>query len=445
MTIQQVASSSNNGIMGFLFHDDGSMEGTVLDGAEFARTLHQLLGEEGAASDMPPENDPAGKLAVISETTPLSAELDALAGDFALPAQDLELQPESMSDGDEPDAGKALWSLAAFTDMIGMNHARTTTPTDTAIDGAKALADAARHTPADATAAANDTAVGRHIDQALDLAHGADQAVVQGQQVPLVPQQAMGANGRSAPAGGKFLPQGFRTTANALSQAMAGATARNAQAANVAPDAVAAGSSESAFSAAFNSNFLADLVSGDARAPQNGNSATPNFMQGLNAARIDDPAPATVQSTEEAAPMPQFDSPYLAGSDAWFEDLGTRLEWLTEMNLEKAELQLHPAELGLLEIQISTGDEGTSVSFVTHNPEARVLIEDSMPKLRELLANQGMQLGDSQVSQQSGQQRDAQDMSGIPAGTQRDAGVDDDAPMRRTVYVRDPNRIDHYV
>lgn len=443
MTIQQVAGSNNNGIMGFLFQDDGSTEGTVLEGAEFARTLHRLLGEEAAPPDAEPADEPDGKLAVLKNATPLSADLDALAGDFALPAQDPELQPQAEGDVDEPDAGKALWSIANFADMMGMSHARAAIAAGTDTDHEARIPAATQQAPASGSANAAVTSGG--IEQAIDLAPGAEQAAVQAQQVPMPLSPAMLAHGRSAPASGKFLPQGFRPAANALSQAMAGAATRSAQPATIPADAVPAGGSEGAFSAAFNSNFISELLSADARTPQgNSNAPMPNVMQGLNNARADNPLPAAMKAAAESAPMPSFDSPYLAGSDAWFEDLGTRLEWLSDMNFEKAELQLHPAELGLLEIQISNGDEGTSVSFVTHNPEARALIEDSMPKLRELLAHQGLQLGDSQVSQQSGQQRDAQDMSGTPSGTQPDTRAEDEAPARRTVYVRDPNRIDHY-
>ncbi|MGV3592824.1 MAG: flagellar hook-length control protein FliK [Gammaproteobacteria bacterium] len=447
MTIQQVAGNSSNGIMGFLFQDDGSTEGTVLEGAEFARTLHQLLGEEAAQTDAAPAGETDGKLAVPQNATPLSTKLDTLAGDFTLPMQDPELQAQADGDADEPDAGKALWSIANFADMMGMSHARAAIAAGTDTDHEARISASAQQADASSAANAAATPASTGVEPAIDLALGADQAAVLAQQVPVppFPSQAMLANGRSAPASGKFLPQGFRPATNALSQAMAGATTRSAQPANATADAVPAGSSEGAFSAAFNSNFISELLGADARSPQgNGNTPTPNVMQGLNNARVDNPLPAAMKAPAESAPMPSFDSPYLAGSDAWFEDLGTRLEWLSEMNIEKAELQLHPAELGQLEIQISNGDDGTSVSFVTHNAEARALIEDSMPKLRELLAHQGLQLGDSQVSQQSGQQRDTQDMSGMPSGTQPDARAEEEAPARRTVYVRDPNRIDHY-
>ena len=122
----------------------------------------------------------------------------------------------------------------------------------------------------------------------------------------------------------------------------------------------------------------------------------------------------------------------------------TRVEWLKDMNIEQADLKLHPAELGMLEIHVSTADDATTVSFVTHNANARELIEDSMPKLRELLASQGMQLGESQVSQHSEGRQRGQDLNSGAAAAQ-DTNAEEAAPVRRTAYVADPNRIDHYV
>lgn len=144
---------------------------------------------------------------------------------------------------------------------------------------------------------------------------------------------------------------------------------------------------------------------------------------------------------------PQLYSPHPMGSDAWVQDLGTRVEWLQDMKVSSAELQLHPAELGALEIRIETGNDTTTVSFVTDNAAAREIIEDTLPKLREMLANQGMQLGQSQVSQQSAESHKRGHEAGSGQGpAQRDnSSTEEPAPLRRHAYMADPGRIDHYV
>jgi flagellar hook-length control protein FliK len=436
MAIQQVAGGSSNGITSFLFQDDGGTTGTELDGAEFARTLRQLLNEDDAPADASIASGTRDEAAEGSSA--LSAELETLADDFKLPANGTKLQADTMYDGDD-EAAQAAWSAMAFADRMAMTQAQ-----------ARAAAEAATQTrdlaPVDASTedgAQSQVSVEAttHGTQIHELAQSGDQAIL-AQQVGMPAPQAM--SGRNKPASGKSLPQAFRPMANAPGQSMAALQARGAQTAQKA-DAFAIGGSDSAFSVAFSGNFVAELAGTDARASQNNQQAAPAFALGLQATRVDTPLPAAARATGEAAMTPQFDSPHLAGSDAWFDDIGARVEWLTEMNLEKAELQLHPAELGQLDIQITTGEDGTTVSFITHNNDARALIEDNMPKLRELLAQQGLQLGDSQVSQQSEQQRDARDANGMAGGSQPDTSAEDEASVRRTVYVRDPNRIDHYV
>lgn len=63
-----------------------------------------------------------------------------------------------------------------------------------------------------------------------------------------------------------------------------------------------------------------------------------------------------------------------------------------------AKLQLHPAELGALEIRIAMQDEGAVVSINAQQQGTRDLIEASLPRLRELFESSGSQLLDVDVS-----------------------------------------------
>lgn len=136
------------------------------------------------------------------------------------------------------------------------------------------------------------------------------------------------------------------------------------------------------------------------------------------------------------------------GSEAWLQELGTRVDWLQHMKIQRAELSLHPAELGVLDISIRTNDDDTtSVFFTTQTANARELIEASLPRLRELLASQGLQLEHGAVAQQ--------DSKGHPrntAGTARDTvqAKPDAEPIQAGVIRRGSallpsGRISHYV
>jgi hypothetical protein len=68
---------------------------------------------------------------------------------------------------------------------------------------------------------------------------------------------------------------------------------------------------------------------------------------------------------------------------------------------EAASLRLSPEHLGPLEIRISMREGEASVVFGASNPETRSALEQSLPKLREMFASQGLVLGDANVSRDS--------------------------------------------
>nr|WP_246533323.1 flagellar hook-length control protein FliK [Pseudomonas lalucatii] len=75
--------------------------------------------------------------------------------------------------------------------------------------------------------------------------------------------------------------------------------------------------------------------------------------------------------------------------------------WLSSQNLKSAEIQLDPAELGRLEVRINMSQEQTQVTFASPNAGVREALEGQMHRLRELFSQQGMNLLDVNVSDQS--------------------------------------------
>ena len=69
--------------------------------------------------------------------------------------------------------------------------------------------------------------------------------------------------------------------------------------------------------------------------------------------------------------------------------------------LQQAEIQLDPLGLGKMKIQIQMGaDSQANVHFVVQHGQTREMLEQAMPRLRDMLAGQGIQLGQTQVQQQ---------------------------------------------
>ncbi|MFM1687372.1 flagellar hook-length control protein FliK [Aeromonas salmonicida] len=77
--------------------------------------------------------------------------------------------------------------------------------------------------------------------------------------------------------------------------------------------------------------------------------------------------------------------------------------------LQQAEIQLDPLGLGKMKIQIQMGsDNQANVHFVVQHGQTREMLEQAMPRLRDMLAGQGIQLGQTLVQQQPQQQSQGQ-------------------------------------
>lgn len=86
-----------------------------------------------------------------------------------------------------------------------------------------------------------------------------------------------------------------------------------------------------------------------------------------------------------------------ADSPAWPEEVGHRVSWMVGQHESQAELTLTPPQLGKIEVSITISGDQTSAQFVTATPAARELIEQSLPRLREILEQSGISLGQTDV------------------------------------------------
>lgn len=95
----------------------------------------------------------------------------------------------------------------------------------------------------------------------------------------------------------------------------------------------------------------------------------------------------------------------LASQEAPVE-LHQKVNVMLAEKLQQAEIQLDPLGLGKMKIQIQMGaDSQANVHFVVQHGQTREMLEQAMPRLRDMLAGQGIQLGQTQVQQQSQQQQ----------------------------------------
>jgi flagellar hook-length control protein FliK len=73
---------------------------------------------------------------------------------------------------------------------------------------------------------------------------------------------------------------------------------------------------------------------------------------------------------------------------------------MVDSQVSRAELRLHPAHLGPIDVSVTVHNDEVNVSFNATHPATREALESSLPRLRELLGDAGLSLGNASVSQQ---------------------------------------------
>ena len=107
---------------------------------------------------------------------------------------------------------------------------------------------------------------------------------------------------------------------------------------------------------------------------------------------------------EQSAVMNNAQSPLLLTREQAGEQVHERINMMMAKNLKYVDIRLDPPELGKIQIKLSINQDQASVQFTVNNPQTRDIVEQAMPRLREMLQQQGLQLAQSSVQQESSQQ-----------------------------------------
>ncbi len=126
---------------------------------------------------------------------------------------------------------------------------------------------------------------------------------------------------------------------------------------------------------------------------------------------------AQQQTRAEAAQQAQL--PLQLTKELANEQVAEKVQMMMSKNLKNLDIRLDPPELGRMQIRMTMNNDLANVHFTVTNPQARDIIEQTLPRLREMLAQQGMQLADSSVQQQSS----GQQQSGYAAAEQNGQGT----------------------
>ncbi len=94
------------------------------------------------------------------------------------------------------------------------------------------------------------------------------------------------------------------------------------------------------------------------------------------------------------------------GQPKWGNDFAQKIVWLSNQQNQVAEIRLNPAHLGPVEVMLSISSEQATAQFASPHAAVREAIEASLPRLREMMAESGIQLGNVMVGADSFQQQE---------------------------------------
>lgn len=153
------------------------------------------------------------------------------------------------------------------------------------------------------------------------------------------------------------------------------------------------GLSESGDETSNGHEFAAKLTAAIDNNKQSGQpSGMSNVVQQVIATASPSNAPATMTISQPV------------GEAGWGQEVGQRIVWMANRSEGRAELILTPPQMGRVEVSLTVSGDQATASFASANPVVREALESALPRLREALAEAGIQLGQTQVGAENAHQ-----------------------------------------
>lgn len=236
---------------------------------------------------------------------------------------------------------------------------------------------------------------------------------------PAAPSTAAVAGGMAAEA----KPAPANMTGPVLAPPVAGTTA--------AP--VAAGDSDAVaealplpVAAAASDELASTPLDGDAPAPTAFNA----ILQGQ--ATAETRGPNLDSRIDAPTPTPEL------GSGDFDDAIGARVSWLAEQKIGHAHIRITPHDMGQVEVKLQLDGNRVHASFSSAHADVRQALESSLPRLREMLGEQGLQLAQADVGQQQTPQQDEHSAGGVGGSGigGQDSGTDLPPPAPHALRLR---------
>lgn len=114
--------------------------------------------------------------------------------------------------------------------------------------------------------------------------------------------------------------------------------------------------------------------------------------------------PAAIAQQGESKAIPKLTVAAPVASPNWSNELGQKVAWMTSSGNHVAELHLNPPNLGPMEVKLTVHNDQATIQFVSQHQEVRTALESALPKLREMMMDSGISLGNASVDSGSSQQ-----------------------------------------
>jgi flagellar hook-length control protein FliK len=139
---------------------------------------------------------------------------------------------------------------------------------------------------------------------------------------------------------------------------------------------------------------------------------------------------ATSQQNSAAPVQIRVATPF--AQSGWAQEVDQKLTWMVTNTRQQADLVLNPPDLGRIEVTLVVKGDEVNASFASPHQAVREAIEESLVRLRESLAESGINLGQTHVGRDSS--RDAPFMkqegeSRQGNGPRREAGIPLSMPL----------------
>jgi flagellar hook-length control protein FliK len=134
--------------------------------------------------------------------------------------------------------------------------------------------------------------------------------------------------------------------------------------------------------------------------------------------------PPKIETTQQAA------IPVDVDSAEWGSAFHEQVVFMSQNNIQRAVIKLHPEDLGPLEVTLKMANDSASMSITTQNGHVKDLVEQALPKLRDMMEAQGLDLGAVQVDTHNDPSR--QSNPSYFAREDSDMGFVDNSPIEIT-------------